>query len=83
MEPQPPRVPDRRHVRRRQYNRRQGEEPLTAPPYYETFLRIAEALEGIEELLRGGRATVVMPDVEPEDDRPVARPTAGPPLQER
>lgn len=44
-------VPERRPGERRKYNRRQSDSQ-PAPPYFETFDRIAGALEEIESLLR-------------------------------
>jgi hypothetical protein len=40
-----------RLTERRRYNRRQSD-TQPAPPYFETFDRIAGALEGIEQILR-------------------------------
>ena len=42
---------ERRHERRRTYNRRQTDTTV-APPYFEVFIRIATALENIEQLMR-------------------------------
>jgi len=53
--------PQRRVGRRRTYNRRHDDTEV-APPYFETFDRIATALEQIEQLLR---------------DRPVRLPDSG------
>jgi hypothetical protein len=45
---------------RRRYNRRAPAADSTAPPYHETFERIAVALEGIRDQLAGA-GTVVLP----------------------
>lgn len=52
---------ERRGGRRRTYNRRLDDKEVS-PPYFETFDRIAKALEGIEELLRS--RSVVLPDAD-------------------
>jgi len=49
----------RRGGRRRTYNRRMDDHDV-APPYFETFDRIATALEHIEAILRSGH--VRLPD---------------------
>lgn len=44
-------VSPERLAERRRYNRRQSD-TQPAPPYFETFDRIAGALEGIEQILK-------------------------------
>ena len=59
-EPDEGAVPERRARERRQYTRR-GVPQVVTPPYFETFERIAVALESIAQQM--GQRQVRMPDV--------------------
>lgn len=63
-DPQPDVSGERRGGRRRKYNRRLEDQDVS-PPYFETFERIAAALEQIADLLR--RMPVTLPNAGAEE----------------